>query len=122
MRKMMLSVVPAGPLSAGRPVRETLHLVVRDTLRYNMFRMTNMKFPGRKAFPDECFGVSQITTPLANLMSRYSGGLPATTDKAQPRPGRSTRLKTAFTCFIVTLYGSQANRLNAYNARISPEV
>ena len=72
----MLSVVPVGPLIAGHPALQTLHLVVSNAERYNMFRITNMKFPGRKAFGGFGSGVSHVTK-----RRHLTGmGLPPTTD------------------------------------------
>ena len=82
----MLSVVPVGPLIAGHPAIQTLHLVVSNAQRYNMFRITNMKFPGRKAFGGFGSGVSHVT----KRRHTTGMGLPPTTDTIG-RPARCAR-------------------------------
>jgi hypothetical protein len=66
-----------------------------------MFRITFMKFPGRKPFSADGSGVSHITTRRNHRI-----GLPPAPDNPgllRYRLGRSARVKSLFTCFMATL-------------------
>ena len=66
-----------------------------------MFRITFMKFPGRKPFGGDGYGVSQITTRRSHRI-----GLPPAPDnpgRRRYRLGRSASVNNLFTCFIATL-------------------